>query len=214
VALGHRGVGAVAHVGEEAAEIGQRLGAGVDVAGAFGVDEEQMVAAGRPAMSTYLRSSIVPSVPSRNSRPSPQVGRPSGVNQSTRMKPEASPPQQDLAVVLEGGTSGRPRLAALAAISASAVPVKNRNWSIWCEAMSVRMPPKASGRRTIRRPDRAVQPVRAQAGGLDHPADRALGHQARGSLAGAHHEALGKADREDPARLARHRLDRGHLVER
>ena len=41
------------------------------------------VTCGRP-MSVYLRSSMNPSVPWMNSRPSPQVGRPFGVNQSTR----------------------------------------------------------------------------------------------------------------------------------
>ena len=43
----------------------------------------------RPAMSTYLRISIMPSVPVTISRPSPQVGMPSGVNQSTRIMPVA-----------------------------------------------------------------------------------------------------------------------------
>ena len=37
------------------------------------------------ATSTYLRSSIVPPVPTMNVRPSPQEVSPSGVNQSTRV---------------------------------------------------------------------------------------------------------------------------------
>jgi hypothetical protein len=40
---------------------------------------------GRPCKSTYFRISRYPSVPSTRSRPSPQVGSPCGVYQSTRM---------------------------------------------------------------------------------------------------------------------------------
>ena len=35
-----------------------------------------MVAPARPSMSRFLRSSSVPSVPTRNNRPSPQIGQP------------------------------------------------------------------------------------------------------------------------------------------
>ena len=90
---------------------------------------------------------MYPSVPRMNRRPSPQVGRPSGVYQSTRMHPEpAVAAQRDVAVILESrilvGLAKLPICAAT--ISALVDSVKNRNCSIWCEAMSVRMPPYCS----------------------------------------------------------------------
>ncbi len=66
---------------------------------------------GRPAMSTYLRSSIVPSVPSSVSRPSPQVGKPSAVNQSQRIAAGTVAAQQDLAEILEAGQIIRAEMA-------------------------------------------------------------------------------------------------------
>src|SRR5579871_6668987 len=45
------------------------------------------------ATSTYLRSSMYPSVPRMNKRPSPQVPSPSGVNQSSRTYPNPRSPR-------------------------------------------------------------------------------------------------------------------------
>ena len=59
---------------------------------------------GRFVMSMFLRISMKPSVPRIVSRPSPQVARPSGVNQSTRMYPAPrSPRTRHVAEVLEPG---------------------------------------------------------------------------------------------------------------
>ena len=59
-----------------------------------------------------MRSSIVPSVPRMTSRPSPQVGRPSGVNQSTRMiAARAVALEQELAEILEAGQVGMADIA-------------------------------------------------------------------------------------------------------
>src|SRR5690606_41913871 len=63
------------------------------------------------------------------------------------------------------------------------------------------------------RPDGAVEPVGAQANRLDDAADRALGDQPGGGLAGADDETFRKADREYPAGLASRRLAGGDLVQ-
>ena len=49
--------GAIQHVGDQVCGIGQVGIAAIDVAGLPLIDQEQMIRAGRPAMSMYLRSS-------------------------------------------------------------------------------------------------------------------------------------------------------------
>ncbi len=69
--------------------VGQGLRGGVDVAGAIGVGEEEVVAA-RAALDVDVLAELDGAlVPTRNRRPSPQTGEPAGVSQSTRTKPVA-----------------------------------------------------------------------------------------------------------------------------
>ena len=56
--LRHRGLGAVADVGDQLASVGQLDIGAVDALHALGIDEEEVITAGAPPMSTYLRSSM------------------------------------------------------------------------------------------------------------------------------------------------------------
>ena len=57
-ALRAGGLGAVDHVVHEIGVVAQHDVGAVDVLGACTVDDEQVIPPGRPAMSTYLRSSM------------------------------------------------------------------------------------------------------------------------------------------------------------
>ena len=85
VRLRHRRLGAVEHVGDELRAVGQRDVAAVDVARLLLVDEEQVAAAG-PAGDVDVLADLDEAVGAEDGQPAVAPGgRPSGVNQSTRM---------------------------------------------------------------------------------------------------------------------------------
>ena len=83
--LRHGAFTALKDIALDALVIGQRGIGTIDIARAVLVNEEQVILAGPPGdvdMSPQLDIAFRPKIVRR---PSPQVGRPSGVNQSTRI---------------------------------------------------------------------------------------------------------------------------------
>ncbi len=181
---------------------------------------------GRPATSIYLRSSMVPSVPTMKRRPSPQVERPSGVNQSTRhSRCDVRRAQVEIAVILQAGRvgigavrDGRGQDLGFERASEEEELLALMRGDVGDDAAA-----SACGRRTTRAAS-ACAAGAAQTGGVDDLADgpgldQFAGLDGRGGLEmfgierwrrcaglGLHPAHLGRADPASPCRPVEHRI--------